>query len=107
MNDPGKFGQRQLEVEDVYLVLHGEGFLDTLAWSPDGRFLAYVAATDGPSADIYVYDTQTSEVRRITDGPNQPELLGWSPELNRFQVITEGGREATVSTQGAITFIGD
>ena len=83
MNDPGKYSQRRLEVEDVYLALHGEGFLDTLAWSPDGRLLAYVAATDGPSADIYIYDTQTAEVRRITEGPNQPELLGWSPDGER------------------------
>jgi hypothetical protein len=83
MNDPGKYGWPRLEGEDVYLALHGDGFINTLAWSPDGRLLAYVAATDGPSADVYIYDTQTAEVRRITDGPNQPELIGWTPDGKR------------------------
>jgi len=51
-----------------------------LAWSPDGRYLAFAAALDGPSADVYVYDTVLDEVRRLTNGPNQAVLLGWSPD---------------------------
>jgi len=51
-----------------------------LFWSPDGRLLAFAAALDGPSADVYVYDTQVDEIRRLTDGPNQAVLLGWSPD---------------------------
>ncbi len=51
-----------------------------LFWSPDGRYLAFAAALDGPSADVYVYDTLTDEIRRLTDGPNQAILLGWSPD---------------------------
>ena len=51
-----------------------------LAWSPNGRYLAFTAALDGPSADVYVYDTVLDEVRRLTNGPNQAVLLGWSPD---------------------------
>lgn len=73
-------GTRKVRSEDVYLSIHGAGFLDGLSWSPDGRTLAFVGAMDGPSADVYTYDTETDEVRRLTDGPNQPKLLGWSPD---------------------------
>jgi hypothetical protein len=49
-------------------------------WSPDGRHLAFVAATDGPSSDLYLYDTQTDTIRRLSSGPNQASILGWSPD---------------------------
>jgi hypothetical protein len=50
------------------------------AWSPDGRWLAFNAAIDGPSADVYVYDTATGEIERLTDGPDQSIDLAWSPD---------------------------
>lgn len=80
IDQPGEGGWRKRWTEDVYLALDADGFIDTLAWSPDGRLLAYVAAVDGPSADLYVYDTVKDEIRRLTDGPNQPKLLGWSAD---------------------------
>ena len=80
MDQPDENGLPKAWTQDVYLALDAEGWLDTLAWSPDGRTLAYVAAVDGPSADVYVYDTVADEVRRLTDGPNQPKLLGWSAD---------------------------
>ena len=51
-----------------------------LLWSRDGRYLAFVGAIDGPSADVYAYDRLTSAVQRLTDGPGQPVLMGWSPD---------------------------
>jgi len=50
----------------------------SLHWSPDGRTLAFIAAIDGSSYDLYIYDTQTSEVRRLTDKPKQEFILDWS-----------------------------
>lgn len=52
----------------------------TMSWSPDGRYLAFIAAIDGPSADLYVYDIQTDQVSRLTDGPNQAVFMEWSPD---------------------------
>jgi WD40 repeat protein len=52
----------------------------TMRWSPDGRYLAFIAAMDGPSADLYVYDIQTDQVSRLTDGPDQAVLMEWSPD---------------------------
>ena len=51
-----------------------------LFWSPNGRYLAFAAALDGLSADVYAYDAQEDSIRRLTDGPNQAILLGWSPD---------------------------
>ena len=53
---------------------------DALAWSPDGRYLAFVAAIDGPSSDLYVYDTHNAKVTRLTNGPNETASLMWSPD---------------------------
>ena len=70
-----------LEVsDDLYIAIHGYAWGDSMAWSPDGKRLAFVAALDGPSADVYMYDTQTDELIRLTDGSNQPYLNGWSPD---------------------------
>lgn len=52
----------------------------SLAWSPDGQRLAFVAALDGPSSDLYVYDVEKGRLRRVTSGPNQIASLSWSPD---------------------------
>jgi hypothetical protein len=85
-------------------------------WSPDGRYLAFVAAIDGPSADLYVYDTLLDQVSRLTDGPNQAVIMGWSPdgrwiihaEASGFELVegmlpTPGGFQAVwaVSVDGS------
>lgn len=53
---------------------------DAMAWSPDGQYLAFVAAIDGPSSDLYVYDVRYDKVTRLTDGRNQAASLAWSPD---------------------------
>jgi dipeptidyl aminopeptidase/acylaminoacyl peptidase len=52
----------------------------SLHWSPDGHTLAFVAAIDDASYDLYSYDTHTSEVSQLTDGPKQEFILDWSPD---------------------------
>jgi hypothetical protein len=51
-----------------------------LLWSPNGRYLAFIGAIDGPSADVYAFDTVSKAVLRLTDGPNRAVLMGWSPD---------------------------
>lgn len=51
-----------------------------MAWSPDGRYLAFVAAIYGPSSDLYVYDTLEKVSIRLTDGINQARIMSWSPD---------------------------
>ena len=53
----------------------------SLAWSPDGRQLAFVGFMDGPSSsDLYLYTLDTGEITRLTDGPSQAFEPSWSPD---------------------------
>lgn len=48
-------------------------------WSPNGRYLAFSAVLDGQS-DLYLYDSQTGNVLRLTNGPDNVSQLWWSPD---------------------------
>jgi hypothetical protein len=50
------------------------------AWSKDGSRLAYIGASEGPSADVYEYLPNTPTILRLTDGPNQAYDPLWSPD---------------------------
>lgn len=49
-------------------------------WSPDGRYLAFVAVLDTTSSEIFIYDTQVGNLRRLTDDPNWVGGIEWSPD---------------------------
>ena len=52
-----------------------------IAWQPgDGRLLAFTAAVNGPTSDLYLFDTETREITQLTDGPSQAVLPVWSPD---------------------------
>jgi hypothetical protein len=63
------------------LAFHAISNYDMVAWQPgDGRLLAFVGAMDGPTADLYTYDTLTQEITRLTNGPSQALAPTWSPD---------------------------
>lgn len=51
---------------------------DNLAWEPSGRSLAFVGAMDGPTSDLYLYDTEHDKIKRLTDGEAQAVFPSWS-----------------------------
>ena len=51
-----------------------------LAFSPDGKSIAFMAAIDGPTSDLYVLSLDTLQVTRLTDGPSQGYQPVWSPD---------------------------
>ena len=54
---------------------------DSLAWQPgSGQSLAFMGAINGPTADLYLLDTQTWEITQLTDGPSQAIMPTWSPD---------------------------
>lgn len=54
---------------------------ESIAWQPGGGdLLAFVGAMDGSSADLYLYDTRTGEITRLTSGASQTILPTWSPD---------------------------
>lgn len=70
-------GERNDAVEAGIAIVFND---DTLAWSPDGRYLAFIAAIDGLSSDVYSFDRDSGQINRLTDGLNQAARLFWSPD---------------------------
>lgn len=52
---------------------------DGLAWSPDGRFLAFNAALHNETSDLYVYDTLNDRVDRLNGMFSHNASPVWSP----------------------------
>ena len=50
------------------------------AWSPDGRYLAFAGAIDGPTSDLYLYDSNQDEIIRVSSGPNQAYGPTWNSD---------------------------
>lgn len=55
---------------------------DGLAWSPDGRFLAFTAALDNNSSDLYVVDTEKDRIERLGGLYSQSASPFWAPGSN-------------------------
>ena len=51
---------------------------DNVAWQPGGRYLAFMGAMNGPTSDLYLYDTESGEIRRLTNGRSQAVFPTWS-----------------------------
>ncbi|MDH5508295.1 MAG: hypothetical protein OEZ02_13815, partial [Anaerolineae bacterium] len=79
---------------------------NSLSWSNDGRYLAFAGALDGPSSDVYIYDTQQKRIQRLTDEADQVVLMGWSPD-NRaivYSVVSEYKEyRSTIETVNAVS----
>jgi len=67
-----------LEKDD--LAIQSVVWRDALRWSPDGHYLAFIAAIDGISTDLYIYDTQARLIQRLTTGSYQAATPFWSPD---------------------------
>lgn len=57
-----------------------EMMLQKPQWSPNGRYLAFVAILDAASSDLFVYDAETRRLRRLTNGPDWVGPIEWSPD---------------------------
>ncbi len=56
-------------------------YYNNVAWQPGtGQLLAFVGATNAPTSDLYIYDTQTEIIKQLTDGPSHAINPNWSPD---------------------------
>lgn len=56
----------------------------SLVWSPDAKWLAFVGAMDGVSLDVYSYELATGTVRRLTSGPDHAFQLWWTLDSSQI-----------------------
>ncbi|HKE58538.1 MAG TPA: S9 family peptidase [Pyrinomonadaceae bacterium] len=69
-------------------------------WSPDGQSLAFLStrpgaeaapASEPPRAQIYLLSMNGGEARRVTNLKNGVSSFQWSPDGNRFVVVSRTG----------------
>jgi Tol biopolymer transport system component len=61
-----------------------ESIGNALDWSPDGKLVAFAAQIDGPSSDLYIFNTENKSIRRITDELENIWSIAWSPDGDRI-----------------------
>jgi len=52
----------------------------SMAFSPDGRYLAFMGVIGGPTSDLYTYSLESDKVTQLTDGRTQGYKTVWSPD---------------------------
>ena len=65
-------------------------FEDNMLWSSNARYLAFAAALDGTSSDIYLFDTYSDSLQRLTSEEDQVVLMSWSPDDQTIIYATAG-----------------
>jgi len=51
-----------------------------IAWSPDGKYLAFAGQMEGLSSDLYLYDMTTKNIQRLSDDHEELQSIRWSSD---------------------------
>jgi hypothetical protein len=76
-------GRRQPDIAFPQL-----GEIYSPAWSPDGRYLAFSAIAGGLS-DLFLYDLETKDLRRLTNDAYGDLQPAWSPDGKRLAFASD------------------
>jgi hypothetical protein len=89
--------------------LRAVGEQRSYAWSPDGARLAFVGVMDGPSAEIYLYDAASGQIKRVSQDDAQNYWPSWSPDGNNLLYLGADtfGTGAGLDTTGVWSVRGD
>ena len=82
---------------DIYMVPFGGGEPIRLTtgekpersprWSPDGRYLAFLANRDETETQVWLLDRRGGEATKLTDYKGGVSSLAWSPDGTRLAVV--------------------
>ena len=75
---------------DRVLLSDPQGSIDYPSWSPDGRYITYVAEVEG-NVDVYRVDARGREVIRLTSLPSEDRFPAWSHDGERIAFISNRG----------------
>lgn len=73
LNDPDKTAETLFDAFQ-------NGITRAIAWSPDGKYLAFAGQMEGLSSDLYLYDVAAKTIRRISSGDEELQWITWSPD---------------------------
>ena len=83
---PNNFVEAAKKLNDPYITADSlyqafvNGITRSIAWSPDGQYLAFSGQMDGLSSDLYVYDMVTKRIQRLSSGDQELQWINWSPD---------------------------
>jgi Tol biopolymer transport system component/imidazolonepropionase-like amidohydrolase len=78
---------------------HDSALKADVAWSPDGKTLAYGSDKGGGLPQLWVRDLATGTDRRLTNVPNQPLGAAFSPDGTRIAFLDTDGRWGVAGLQ--------
>ena len=64
-------------------------------WSPDGRYLSFLAARDEDPTQVWLLDRRGGEARQLTEVAQGVDGYEWSPDGARLALVLEDAEEET------------
>jgi Tol biopolymer transport system component len=88
------------------ILVEGCLFCNSLAWSPDGKWIAFNATFKvGADGQIYLVNVENGEIRQITHDPPPKSGISWSPDGKYLIYAEEGDTSALVIRRIDGTFV--
>ena len=75
-----------------------------VAWSPDGKYLAFAGQMEGLSSDLYLYDMANKNIQRLSDDHEELQSIRWSPDGK--WILHESGFSNDIMVEKHISVVG-